>query len=243
MSIDGILETQRDLLASPYHTSALLDNARESYRKTKEKLDEFEEFNSQLATRPKTNKTDWQWLQQPKVGDRPIETKVLKAETDLWTKLINAYESISSSQKAKMELEGEKMANAGAVAKDTFFNDYTKWQGNLWEGTNLEIALDDAKRNVTKFEAILREEPKNKEAQRSLEYWTAFNGKAMDEKSSVDARVKERADYISENQDGFSSAMELSAELKAKKEREKTLWTVVFTVVGLLGVAAYTRFF
>jgi hypothetical protein len=152
----------------------------------------------------------------------------IKQQEDYFTQMIQALEKIKSS------LETPKDPILGAA--EDFEKESDIWLGKLGEGTQLEILVDDGTRASKKAIDKLDKNPLDQEAQREASYWGTFLGKAIEKQPDVLERVIERTDYINNNQDGLSTALELSDELVEKKNFDKIF---LYGGIGLGGAILF----
>jgi hypothetical protein len=232
------LEAQKDLLTNPFAVQAQIDNATYTLSQAEKKLAGYRKHNAE-ADRLRLDDTKQATPDQL----RRIPTKVMEKEVDFWTRIVTALKKIGETETME-DLDRSRSTDAlTEKALADFTNRSSKWLGKMGEGTQLEISLDDSRRQILKFEERLGQNPQDLEAQRGLEYWKAFGTAAAEEKSGVVARVEERVDWIRKNDfnpqpedmSGYVSAQEWVDKLEAMR-KENTL--IFWGLVGMGGVIA-----
>jgi hypothetical protein len=237
MTVEETLESQRQLLTSPYQRSELLRAAEANLASFSRKLDDWTTFNSLIDQGGKPTLKDARTttvtvgsksmaleLYPPPPGK--IDTEFISSQKGWWERYVEALKSLSAQREAIDSNTMDTVDTVTARAKADFLANKEGWTGKLGEGTMLEMFIDQANR------------AKARSSQDTVEYqyWNTVSQEAMALKPDTVARVIERENYIRENQDGFSTAQELSDELA----NGKRFWSnFTYAGVGFAVVAGF----
>lgn len=222
-NIDVFLEPNRQNLTSPYHTESLLANATESLKGLQNKVKE-------LLT-PKSDGVGHTML-----SEKAPAVVANRREIDNFTILIAKLKELRALQEKEAQESDLSVEAVTEKARQDFAAHWEHVGNKHWEGTQLELVLDDASRRSKEAMEKLKTSPEDSKAKAELTYWQTFQNLAKAEQPDVKDRVEERYKYLFENYDGVTG----TDELLAQRDRAELMWQIM--LMGGVGVVVVVLF-
>ena len=221
--VRGYLESNRDLLRNPFQVDSLLQNAKDSLIKSKGRLTDIVQFNSQAESLRQNMPAE----RRAEMAERP--TQYIQKDVDFWTRMVTALSDLRTKTEPVDTIDdATKKAQMDFVTyKSSFYN-------KLGERSDSEFIIDDATSRGREAAERVRANPEDIAAKRSTEYWAETLKLAQGAHQEVYQRTKERVGFIQMMDDGETKYVDLAAEQMGQSKSGQLFTTVAMGMGGVV---------